>query len=116
MEHRQIERRTFTYYMQVMDTSKSQLLGHLADISDGGFKLDTKTPLPIEKDFRLSVNLSKEISDKTALVFVARSKWCKQDPLDPNSYIVGFQIIGMTPSDHWVFHRMFERYGAKKSK
>jgi hypothetical protein len=114
MDHRTIERRTFTYYMQALDSVTGKLVGHLSDISDGGFKLDSRTQIPPEKDFRLFINLSKEVADKTMLTFVARSKWCKQDPLDPMSYVVGFQIIGMSPADQQIFHRMFEKYGVRK--
>jgi hypothetical protein len=115
MEHRKIERRTFTHYMQVLDASTGRLIGHLADISDGGFKLDCQQAIAIGKDFRMYINLSKEIADKTTLVFGARSRWCQQDPLDPTSYIVGFQVIGMQATDQQIFHRMFEKYGVKKN-
>jgi len=114
MDHRRIERRTFTYYMQVLDAATGKLVGHLADISDGGFKLDCQQAFPIGKDIRLYINLSKEISDKATLLFAARSKWCKVDPMDPMAYVVGFQIIGMSAEDQRVFHGMFEKYGTKK--
>lgn len=114
MENRKIERRKFTYYMQVLDASTAKLVGHLSDISDEGFKMDSQKPIPLEKDFRLYINLTKEIADKTMLVFAARSKWCKPDPDDPTSYIIGFKIVNMTQGDHVIFHRMFEKYGAKK--
>lgn len=115
MENRKNERRSFTYYMQVLDASTSMLIGHLADIGDEGFKLDSLKPIAVEKDFRLFINLSKEISDKTTLTFAARSKWCKQDPSDPTSYIVGFLIGNMSQADRDIFHRMFEKYGVRKT-
>ncbi len=113
MENRRIERRTFTYYMQVLDASTSKLLGHMSDISDEGFKMDSQYAIPLGKDFRMYINLSKEVADKTMLIFSARSRWCKPDPFNPNSYIVGFQIVNMPQADHAIFHRMFEKYGAK---
>jgi len=114
MENRKIERRSFTFYMQLLDASTTKLIGHLADISDEGFKMDSQNPIPVEKDFRMYINLAKEIADKTTLMFAARSKWCKPDPIDPASYIVGFQIVNMSPTDRAIFHRMFEKYGTKK--
>jgi len=113
-EHRKIERRQFTHYMQILDGSTSKLMGHLEDISDYGFRMDSKIALPLEKDFHLYINLTSEVATKSMLAFVARSKWCKPDPFDPSSFIVGFQVIGMSPSDHTIFHRMFEIYGKKK--
>lgn len=115
MDHRRIERRTFTYYMQVLDASTGSLVGHLSDISDGGFKLDTRHSIPPGRDFRLFLNVPKEIADKNTLTFAARSKWCNADPMDPMSFVAGFQIIGMTPLDQQIFHRMFETYGIRRS-
>ncbi|MDD2922026.1 MAG: hypothetical protein PHQ36_07040, partial [Anaerolineales bacterium] len=60
------------------------------------------------------VNLTKDIADKTTLVFSARSKWRQPDPFEPGSYVVEFQITGMASSDHAIFHRMSEKYGTKK--
>ena len=39
-DKRKIDRREFTYYMQVTDDATKQLIGYLTDISTGGFKLD----------------------------------------------------------------------------
>ncbi len=113
MEGRRIERRTFTYYMQVLDASTAKLMGHLSDISAIGFKLDCQAAVPLGKDFQLYINLSKEIADKTTMSFIARSKWCKQDPIDPTTFVVGFQLINISPGDQAIFQRMFEKYGKK---
>jgi hypothetical protein len=47
------------------------------------------------------------------MVFVARSKWCEVDPLDPFIYNVGFQLVNISPGDLDIFHRMMETYGKK---
>jgi hypothetical protein len=47
------------------------------------------------------------------MVFLARSKWCKVDPLDPFCYNVGFQLINISPEDIKIFSRMMEKYGTK---
>ncbi len=38
-DKRKIDRREFTYYMQVKDEGTKQIIGYLSDISSGGFKL-----------------------------------------------------------------------------
>ena len=82
-EKRKINRRDFTYYMQVMDDSTKQIIGYLSDISTGGFKLDCQKEVPIEQDFRLSIQLTADIASKTSIEFIARSKWCRHDYIDP---------------------------------
>lgn len=112
-ERRHRERKDFSYYMRLTDNDTQNLVGHLVDISSGGFKLDSQKPIPINKDFRLRVDLTSEVADKPTMVFVARSKWCQVDPLDPFIYNVGFQYVSITPSDLSIITRMMEKYGKK---
>jgi len=112
-DKRKINRRDFTYYMQVTDDINKQLVGYISDISAKGFKLDSQKQIPPGQDFRLHIELTPDIADTNAMVFVARSKWCRPDHVDPNTFNVGFEIINMTPSDMQIFQRMFEKYGSQ---
>jgi hypothetical protein len=112
-ERRRRERKDFSYYMRLLDNDTHDLVGHLVDISSGGFKLDSQTPIPIGKDFRLRMDLTSEVANKPTMVFVARSKWCEVDPLDPFIYNVGFELINIAPADLDIFIRMMEKYGKK---
>lgn len=113
--NRKLDRRQFTYYMQVQDDATKQIVGYLSDISTGGFKLDCDKRIPTGQDFRLSIQLNSEIADKTSMVFIARSKWCRPDHIDPTSFNVGFEIINMAPSDMVIFQRIFEKYGSQNT-
>ena len=113
-DKRKIARRDFTYYMQVTDDISKQLIGYLTDISTGGFRLDSTKQIPPGQDFRMHIQLTPEIADKNSMSFIARSKWCHPDHVDPNTYNVGFEIIHMAPSDMVIFQRMFDKYGAEK--
>ena len=97
-EQRKMERRDFTYYMKVTDAATGNLIGYLVDISTGGFKLDSAKAIPTGKDFRLHLELSGDIANKSSLIFSARSIWCQPDPIDPTAYKVGFQIWEWVPA------------------
>jgi hypothetical protein len=112
---RKINRRDFTYYMQVTDDVTKQLIGYLSDISTGGFRLDSRKQISVGQDFRLHIELTPEIADKNSMVFIARSKWCRTDHVDPNTFNVGFEIINISPSDMAIFQRMFEKYGSQNT-
>lgn len=112
-ERRLLNRRNFSYYMRVTDEKTGKLLGHLVDISTGGFKMDSSVALPLNVDYILRLELSSEISTKDFMTFWARSRWCRPDKLHPNSYDVGFQIVKMSPGDLEIFTRMFEKYGSQ---
>ena len=112
-EKRKIDRRDFTYYMQVTNDLTKEVLGYLSDISTGGFRLDSQKQINPGQDFRVHIELTPEIADKNVMVFIARSKWCRRDHIDPHSFNVGFEIINRAPSDMLIFQRMFERYGVE---
>jgi len=113
-DKRKINRRDFTYYMQVTDELSKKLIGYLTDISTGGFRLDCPKQIPPGQDFRMQVQLTADVADKNYMSFVARSKWCHPDHVDPNTYNVGFEIVQMAPNDMVIFQRMFDKYGAEK--
>ena len=110
-ERRKITRKNFSYYMRVIDETTGKLVGHISDISSGGFKLDSKDPVPLSKDLRLRIDQTGEISNKNYLIFVARATWCESDALAPGMFNVGFKIVSMAPSDYDVFLKMFNTYG-----
>ena len=114
-DKRKIDRRDFAYYMQVKDEATKQTIGYLSDISSGGFKLDTPKEIQPGQDFRMHLDLTPEIADKNAMVFIARSKWVSRDHVDPNTFNVGFEIINISPSDMVIFQRMFEKYGSQNT-
>jgi hypothetical protein len=114
-DKRKIGRRDFTYYMQVTDDTTKQLVGYLSDISTGGFRLDTSKEIRPGQDFRLHIELTPDIADKNFMIFIARSKWCRIDHVDPNTFNVGFEIINIAPSDMLIFQRMFEKYGSQST-
>lgn len=113
-DKRKLPRRDFTYYMPVADALTKQLVGHLTDISTGGFRLDSLKQIPPGQDLRLQIQLTPDVASKEFMVFIARSKWCCADRVDPNTYNVGFQIVNMSPTDMSIFQRMCEKYGSQK--
>jgi PilZ domain len=114
-DKRKINRRDFTYYMQVKDEITKQTIGYLADISSGGFKLDSPKEILPGQDFRMHLDLTPEIADKNSMVFIARSRWVSRDHIDPSTFNVGFEIVNISPSDMLIFQRMFEKYGSQNT-
>jgi hypothetical protein len=110
------QRKDFSYYMLVMAAESKEIVGHLADISSGGFKLDSQKPMPVNQDFRFLMNLPGEIASKPFMVFGARSRWCQVDPLDPCGYNVGYQLTQILPEDLEIINRIIERYGRDYDK
>ena len=110
-ERRGQERKDFSYWMQVVDNSNEEILGHLIDISHEGFRLQSQNPIPLKKDFRFGMEVPPDLADQPSIVFIARSKWCQIDPYDPAVYNVGFQLINISYGCYEIFKRMMEKYG-----
>lgn len=107
---RKFERHEFSYYMPVTDDVTHLMLGHIADISADGFKLDSQDLLPVDREFRVRLALERDVSEKSFITFMARSRWCNPDRFAPAVYNVGFQITKISPNDHNIFKRVAERY------
>ena len=111
-EKRNLKRKIFSYYMQVMDDNTEELIGYLADINMIGFRLDCKQEYPLDVNYSLRFDLSDEVAGKAFMVVVARSKWRQRDPLDPTVYNMGFQLISIAEEDIEIYQRMIDKYGS----
>ena len=111
-ERRRRERRTFSHYLRLMHENTGELVGHLVNISREGFRLESVRAIPVNRDFPIRIELPHDVTEKPYMVFIARSKWCRPDRIDPTLFDAGFEIIQMNPSDSEIFRQIFERYGS----
>jgi len=109
-------RKDYFYYTQLINNETNEVVGHLSDISTGGFKLDSQHPLPLEKNFQFCMNLTNDVSDKPFIIFTACSKWCKVDPFDPYVYNTGFKLIEISPANLVIISLMMEKHGRDYEK
>jgi hypothetical protein len=115
-ERRTTPRRSFSYYVRVLDDDTQKTIGHLVDLRATGIQLETSMPLPTEKDYFLRMELMAEIANQPFLVLAARSKWCQSDKKTPNQYFCGFEILEMVPEDRTIFMSILEKYGQEKGR
>jgi hypothetical protein len=108
-ERRTQPRKKFSLYIRVLDDDTQEQVGHMVEVSADGFKLETSTALPLDKDYYLRVELTPELADRPFIIFIARSRWCKTGIL-PNLYHCGFQIIEIMPDDKEVFQNIVRKY------
>jgi hypothetical protein len=103
-------------YMRVTDNNTHEILGYLCEISLGGFKLESPKVLALDKDHTLRLEYTYEAIDKPFIVFVARIKWSKPDPITPNEYIYGFKIVDISPAEQEIYQGIVENYGPPKHR
>ncbi len=114
-ERRKTERRAFPHYMPLKNEETGELVGHMADISVKGFKLESLRPIRTDTDLPLRIEVPPDIAAVPFLVFKARSKWSLPDRIDPTAYNVGFEIVDMRAEDGQIFGLIFDKYGARGS-
>jgi hypothetical protein len=112
-ERRRLKRQNLAFYMQVLDPDTLQIIGHLVDVNKIGLLLDSQNPLIIGREYRLRIDTTPEVADKTCIQFNAKVKWCRMDKLTPNTYNIGFEITGISTHDADIIQRIVDKYGKK---
>jgi hypothetical protein len=111
-ERRTAPRKNFSFYMRILNDDTGEILGHMVEISNTGLRLETTESLPLEKDYYLRLELTPDLGDVPYIVFIARTKWCKIDELQPNLYHAGFALVEALPEDRQVLQRIMDKYAA----
>jgi hypothetical protein len=99
--------------MRVIDASENQMIGHLADITLTGLRMDSQKPIKIFKDFQLRIYTTTDVADKDFIEFSARTRWCNIDPVDPGVYDIGFEIIKIAPHDAEIVKHIMDKYSSR---
>jgi nicotinic acid phosphoribosyltransferase len=114
-ERRRIQRRSISYYMRVIDATENQMIGHLADITLTGLRMDSQNPIKVSKEYRLRIYTTSDVADKDFIEFGARTRWCNVDPVDPGVYDIGFEIIKITPHDSEIVKHIMDKYSSQQN-
>jgi hypothetical protein len=96
--------------MPVIDNRNQQCIGYLSDISAKGFKLDSRKTVQINSVYALRLDLPPEISNRANIGFFARAMWSQPDPVNPDGYVHGFQVVNIRPDENAIFQRIVEKY------
>jgi hypothetical protein len=99
--------------MLIADANTQETVGHLVDLTPDGFMMDCPKSIPVERDFYLRLDVMPDVADKAFITFVARSKWCKPDAVEPYLFDVGFKIINISPHDADIIRRISDKYAAQ---
>lgn len=112
-DRRRYKRKSLSYYMLIADANTQETVGHLVDLTPDGFMMDCPKAIPVERDYHLRLDTMPDVADKPFITFVARSKWCKPDSIEPYLFDVGFKIVNINPHDADIIRRIAEKYAAQ---
>jgi len=114
-ERRRLKRRKLAYYIVVLDALAEKTIGHLVDVTPNGIMMDSRDPLPLEKEYTLRLDTSEDVADKIFITFIARTIWSLPDPVDISLYDVGFSIVDIAESDADILKHISDKYAAQDS-
>ena len=95
-ERRDDKRRNMIYYLRVWDVEEGELLGHLADLTTGGFMLVSDRPVAVDKIFALEVQWEDSTGVPREIRLRAQSRWSSAD-VNPELFDTGFQFVETAP-------------------
>ena len=93
IEKRQRRRWELVFYLRVFDQSDDSVLGHVIDIHEDGLMLLSETPIELNKDFDLALEMpASDGGERQKISFRAHSIWQSSDA-NPELIDTGFQLI-----------------------
>jgi len=93
VEKRKRRRWELVFYLRIFDQPDGPLLGHVIDISADGLMLLSETPIELNKDFDLGLEMpSSGAKKRKKITLKAHSIWHSNDA-NPDLIDTGFQLI-----------------------
>ncbi len=110
LEKRKIKRKHLIYYLRVFDANTDQVIGHLVDITTGGFMLMSEKPIEKDTVYKLKIDLPEEIFGNKQITFEAKSARCEKD-INPDFYNIGFLFININPNYFLTISQLVDQFG-----
>ena len=85
-------------------------MGYLGNLNEGGLMIISETPIEVNLEYLLRIDLPEDIFSKSVLNFEAKSVWCHLD-VDPNFYNTGFQFADITEESKDIIAKIVDEYG-----
>ena len=85
-------------------------MGYLGNLNEGGLMIISETPIEVDLEYLLRIELPEDIFSKSVLNFEAKSVWCQLD-VDPNFYNTGFQFAEIPEESKDIIAKIIDEYG-----
>ncbi len=108
-EKRRMTRWYLILYLRVFNGDNDELLGHIVDINQKGLRLVSDRPIPLNKAFRLWVEVPKESTTRQRIQVEAESLWSGHD-VNPDFYDTGFRIIKISTQSLLQLRLLIEEF------
>lgn len=108
-EKRKHSRANLIYFLKIYDLTTEQYIGHLADISLGGFKMISESEIPPGDDYHFQIYLPEGNRFKQSFTVKAKSCWSKKD-INPDYFASGFCFVGLSLESIKLIKMLLHQY------
>jgi hypothetical protein len=108
-EKRRFKRSILVSYFDTVDEEDNEMIGYLADISQGGMLLISKEPIATDRSMSLVIDIPEEIHASGTLRMTVRSIRCMKDP-DFSYFNTGFVMEQTTPDGRLIIDKLIETF------
>ena len=106
-ERRRQRRCPLLLYLRVYDLDGDALLGHLVDLHTEGMMLVSRDPIPLDREFRLRLDMPAELPFRESIRLRARSVRRNRD-VNPDLIDTGFLMPMLSPPQAVRIERLVE--------
>lgn len=99
MEHRLYRRRSIAISFRVYDDETGQFIGRIGDISKGGLLVYGPSGLPVDRLYRLRIDLPDDHGNPRSVKLIAKSMWSGRDT-NPELFSTGFRLFELEKPDN----------------
>jgi predicted NAD/FAD-binding protein len=111
-ERRARKRIKISYYLPINKAGTYEKLGILTEINTTGLQVDTQTLLKNGETYRLHLDLMNSNLGVSSIDFSAAVRWSRPDPIEPNYYNIGMEIVELSASNRNVIEKIMSSYGS----
>ncbi|OOZ36220.1 PilZ domain-containing protein [Solemya velesiana gill symbiont] len=108
-EHRATQRKAVQDRIGVIDILSGEEIGHLANISLGGFMLITDRHLDLNALYQFRLTLTSPINGASNVDLGAESLWCQGTTVADTSW-VGFHIIDISDENSAIIGELIDSW------
>jgi len=109
MERRRDIRRHLIFYLRILD-ERDNLIGYLADISEGGLMIINENTMQIGKRMTLKLKLPSELNQGEYLIFEGEVRWVQQD-INNDYYDIGIKILDQVERNIEILSSLIDKIG-----
>lgn len=96
MDKRSLERKPTAVFFGIYNRDNAKYVGRLVDISSQGLMIIGKSQLPVDKCFKLKMDLPQELNGKSQIEFEAKIRWCEKSK-KTRLFCAGLQFTAIEP-------------------